>query len=238
MRSKPITLFRPLPLFCATILLTGCQAMGLRAADYRPQITATDFQTKVDNPFYPLVPGTVLTYREDDRGEISENEITVTSDVRMVMGVACVVVHDVVRKKGRVAEDTYDWIAQHKDGTVWYFGEDTREISAGGRENTLGSWEAGVGGAQPGVLMPGHPQPSAPYRQEYLLGIAEDMGQVTALGETVTVPAGTFTGCVKTKDWSMLEAGDEHKWYAPGVGFVREVSSGGEVVELISIHRP
>ena len=40
---------------------------------------------------------------------------------------------------------------------------------------------------------------------------------------------------VKTKDWSLLESGHEHKWYAKGVGVVRTESSGGEVATLISV---
>lgn len=217
---------------------TGCAAFGLRNADYHPHIDPADFQEAVDNPYYPLVPGTVLKYVETEKGEVSENEITVTHDTKTIMGVKCVVVHDVVTKHGRLAEDTYDWIAQDKNGTVWYFGENTKEITAGGLVSTLGSWEAGVKGAQPGILMPGQPKPGAPYRQEYGRGEAEDMGQIVALNETVTVPAGTFTGCVKTKDWSLLESGNEFKWYAKGVGVVREKATGGVEATLISITRP
>lgn len=216
----------------------GCQALGARDKSYHPEINPTDFSSTVDNPYYPLVPGTTLKYIETDKGETSENEITVTKDTKTIMGVKCVVVHDVVRKNGRVAEDTYDWLAQHKDGSVWYFGENTKEISAGGRVSTQGSWEAGVNGAYPGILMPGHPKPGDPYRQEYGPGQAEDMGQIAALGESVTVPAGTFADCVKTKEWSLLESGHENKWYARGVGVVKEVATDGTVATLVSITKP
>ncbi|MEK6374024.1 MAG: hypothetical protein AABO58_15160 [Acidobacteriota bacterium] len=219
-------------------LTAGCVAFGLRTADYHPQINPADFQTTAANPYYPLVPGTTLKYTENDKGEVSENEVTVTHDTKMVMGVKCVVVHDVVMRYGRVAEDTYDWLAPQQDGTIWYFGEDTKEISPGGRVSTLGSWEAGISGGQPGILMPGQPQPGTPYRQEYGPGAAEDMGQIVALNETVKVPAGTFTGCVKTKEWSLLESGHEYKWYAKGVGLVKEEATGGAVVMLQSITRP
>ncbi|MCE9594785.1 MAG: hypothetical protein K8S98_11390 [Planctomycetes bacterium] len=218
-------------------IAVSCETLGLRPADYHPRIDPSKFRAVVDNPFYPLVPGTTLKYVEEDRGEVKENEITTLKETKVVMGVTCVVVHDVVTRKGVVAEDTYDWVAQDEDGTVWYFGEDTKEISPGGLVSTLGSWEAGVDGAQPGILMPAHPKAGEPYRQEYLLGVAEDMGQVVAIDESVTVPAGTFRDCVKTKDWSLLESGDEHKWYAKGVGLVDEVGSDGAVVKLISITR-
>lgn len=221
----------------AQIAGSGCVALGLSPADYHPKIDPANFQAMVDNPYYPLVPGTTYKYIEKALGETSENEITVTHETKVVMGVPCVVVHDVVVKNGVVAEDTYDWLAQDKQGTVWYFGEATEEISPGGIVSTLGSWEAGIDGAQPGILMPAHPTPGEPYRQEYGLGIAEDMGQIAALGETVTVPAGTFKDCVRTLEWSLLEPGSEKKWYAKGVGVVREESTIGEVATLISITR-
>jgi hypothetical protein len=217
-------------------IVAGCAAMGVRDTSYHPQIDPANFQATVDNPYYPLVPGTTLTYLETSRGEKKENKITVTHDTKTIMGVKCVVVHDTVTKNGRLLEDTWDWLAQDKEGAVWYFGEATREISPGGQVSTQGSWEAGVKGGQPGVLMPAYPAPGTPpYRQEYGPGAAEDMGQIIALNQSVTVPAGTFADCVKTREWSLLEGGHENKWYARGVGVVKETSTGGDVIVLISI---
>ena len=232
MRILPTSL-----LALACVAGAGCTALGFRDTSYRPQIDPADFRATVDNPYYPLVPGTTLKYVETSKGETTENEITVTHHTKVIMGVKCVVVHDKVTQDGALKEDTYDWLAQHKDGSVWYFGEDTKEFSPGGRVSTQGSWEAGVNGAQPGILMPANPKPGEPYRQEYGPGVAEDMGQVVATGESVTVPAGTFTGCVKTKDWSLLESGSENKWYAKGVGVVKEVSTAGDVATLVAIVR-
>jgi hypothetical protein len=216
----------------------GAVGLLIGAAPYRPQIVPSEFlQGKVDNSYFPLVPGTVLKYAEESGGETTENEITVTHDTKEIMGVKCVVVHDTVTEKGRLKEDTYDWYAQDKQGTVWYFGEATREFKAGGAVSTKGSWEAGVTG-QPGIIMPGDPKPGKPYRQEYSPKNAEDMGQIIAVGETVRVPAGTFSDCLKTKDWSLLERGSENKWYARGVGVVKTRSSGGETASLISIKKP
>jgi hypothetical protein len=226
-------------LFSLILCVTaGCEAMGLKKAEYHPKIDPADFSAKVDNPYMPLVPGTVLKYRETDKDEVSENIITVTHETKTVMGCPCVVVHDVLMKQGKVAEDTYDWYSQDKQGNVWYFGEATKEISPGRMVSTQGSWESGVKGGQPGIIMPGDPKPGAPYRQEYGPGQAEDMGQVIANGESVTVPAGHYDGCVKTKDWSMLEPGHESKWYAKGIGVVRSESTGGEVAVLLSVTRP
>jgi hypothetical protein len=213
----------------------GCASTSSGDKAYRPQIDPANFQANVDNPYYPLVPGTTLTYVETSGSEKTENKITVTHDTKVIMGVRCVVVHDTVTKNGRLAEDTFDWIAQDKQGAVWYFGEATKEISSSGKVSTHGSWEAGVEGGLPGILMPAHPKPDAAYRQEYRPGTAEDMGQVIGLNESVTVPAGTFSDCVKTKEWSLLESGHENKWYARGIGVVKETATGGDVAVLVSV---
>ena len=216
--------------------LTGAIVVG--GEPYKPTIDPGNFQTTVDNPYFPLVPGTTLKYEEKAGGQTSDNEVTVTADTKEIMGIKCVVVHDVVTAEGALKEDTYDWYAQDKQGNVWYFGEATKEFKAGGRVSHKGSWEAGVMGAQPGIIMPGEAKPGKAYRQEYSPHNAEDMGQVVAANESATVPAGTFSGCVKTKDWSLLESGSEYKWYAKGVGVVRMQTTGGEMATLISIKRP
>ena len=222
------------------VMLAG----GINAAakqggrEYRPHVDPADFQAAVDNPWFPLVPGTKFVYLEKEGGRTSENEVTVTNETKLVMGVTCVVVHDVLRTNQVVTEDTRDWYAQDRTGNVWYFGEDTKEFHAKGRVSTEGSWEAGVSGAQPGLLMPASPTPGSPYRQEYLAGKAEDMGRVMATGESVTVPYGRLADCIRTREWSMLESGSEKKWYAKDVGFVRSESTSQETSELISITRP
>ena len=208
------------------------------AASYHPHIDPAGFRTVVDNPYFPLVPGTVFKFIERAGRHTSEDVVTVTRDTKVIMGVTCVVVHDVVREEGAVTEETFDWYAQDRQGSVWYFGEATKEFQAHGKVSTEGSWEAGVDGAQPGMIMPGHPAPGEPYRQEYHAGEAEDMGQVVAVNDSVTVPFGRFTGCVHTKEWSMLEPGTEKKWYAPGVGLVRTESTSREVATLVSVTKP
>jgi hypothetical protein len=208
------------------------------AGPYRPRIVPARFQGAVDNPFYPLVPGTTFRFVERQGGETRENVVTVTHDTRTILGVKCVVVHDQVREKGTLAEETFDWYAQDAQGNVWYFGEATREFQGKGRVSTEGSWEAGVAGAQPGIVMRGHAVPGGPYRQEYLAGHAEDVGQVVAVDDPVTVPFGSLTGCLRTREWSLLAPGVETKWYARGIGLVRTRSTSGEIAELVSVTRP
>ena len=228
------------PALLCFVLATGvvCAAKIASEPSYHPQIDPANFQTTVDNPYFPLVPGTIWKYIEKSKNETRENEVTVTNDTKMILGVKCIVVHDVVKEKSTLKEDTYDWYAQNKDGTVWYFGEATKEFKSGGKASTEGSWEGGVDGAQPGIIMPGRPKIGEPYRQEYYPGHAEDMGKIMALDDSVTVPAGSFRDCARTDEWSRLEKGTEKKWYAKGVGVVKEVSEVGDVVTLVSITRP
>jgi hypothetical protein len=217
------------------VFLTAC-ATFKSAPQYRPDIDASKFQSKVDNPWFPLVPGTRYFYSERHGADpVIDGVVTVTSETRTVLGVPCVVVHDRVSQGGRLLEDTYDWFAQDSQGNVWYFGEDTKAYDDKGRVSTEGSWEAGIDGAQPGIMMPANPLPGAPYRTEYYAGEAEDMAQVIATIESVTVPAGRYSPSLETREWSLLEPGSEKKWYARGVGFIRSVSEDGEVTELLSV---
>ncbi len=152
-------------------------------------------------------------------------------------GVTCIVVRDVVKKNGVLVEDTYDWYAQDNESNVWYFGEDVKNYDENGNfEDNEGSWEAGVNGAKPGIIMMASPILEYPYRQEYYFENAEDWGKVIAKGVSVTTPAGTYDDCIKTEDWNALEPGViEYKYYAPGVGFVKEETAGGGTVELVEI---
>lgn len=206
-------------------------------ADGQP-IVPSDFSATIDNKYMPLTPGAVFTYG----GKSSDGDfkvlVTVMNDTKEIMGVTCVVVHDEVTTGGSLTEDTYDWYAQDKDGNVWYFGEDTKELDNGKVTSTAGSWEAGVNGALPGMVMKADPKVGDTYKQEYLKGEAEDMAQVLALGEKVTIPKGSFQDCLRTKEWTPLEPGvTEEKQYAPGVGMVKAstVQGGSDVEELISV---
>ena len=223
-----------LSLACAALAAAGC-ASSPRETAYDPPIDPARFVAAIDNPYFPLAPGTTCRFRStDDEGD-AEVTVTVTPSTRVVMGVTCVVVHDFLTRNGKIVEDTFDWYAQDREGNVWYFGEDTKEYERG-RVSTAGSWEAGVRGARPGIVMMAHPKVGDSYRQEYLAGSAEDMSETLALGETVTVPAGTFTNCIRTREWTPLEPGvAEQKTFAPGVGVVLtvQVEGGEEREELI-----
>lgn len=196
-----------------------------------------DFVAEIDNPYWPMQPGNRWVYRETDAdGDELLVEVTVTDQTKNIIGIRATVVHDVVTRDGALVEDTYDWYAQDRNGTIWYLGEDTKEYENGRVVSTAGSWEAGVDGAQPGVVMPGEPSVGLAYRQEYYAGEAEDRARIISLDERVEVPFGSFEGCLQTEDTTPLEPDVlEHKYYARGIGPVLAVDvAGGGREELIT----
>jgi hypothetical protein len=162
----------------------------------------------------------------------------VTADTKTIMGVPARVVHDSVYEDGVLAEDTFDWYAQRDDGTIWYFGEDTRELDENGNVvSTEGSWQAGVGDNLPGTFMPARPRSGTTFRQESAPDVAVDMSTILGLHQHVTVPLASYRNVLETKEWSCLETGIDHKFYARGVGLVAElaVANGREFIRLVSV---
>lgn len=199
-----------------------------------------DFSTTIDNPYWPMEPGTRWTYRETDQdGEELRVVVTVTDDTKAIAnGITARVVRDTVYRGEEIVEDTFDWYAQDSSGTVWYLGEQTEEFDGGRSVSTEGSFEAGVDGALPGVVMPAAPVPGMSYRQEYLAGEAEDNGEVLRVGEIAATPFGQFDDVVVTRDTSTIEPDVvEYKFYANGIGPVLAlgVSGGGGREELLSV---
>ena len=219
-------------------------ACGKSAAtvNYHPRVDPVAFSnsTTIDNPFMPLVPGTRLVYRTTSKEGSEDEVVDVTHDTRLISGVRVVVVHDVVSKNGAPTEDTFDWYGQDRDGNVWYFGEDTKTLKNGKVDSTDGSWEAGVDGAQPGIVMEAHPKVGDAYRQEYLKGVAEDQAKVLTVDQSVQVQAGMWQHALMTQDGSRLDPAIEHKYFVRGIGDVLEVDvkHGTERVELVRIEHP
>jgi hypothetical protein len=192
-----------------------------------------------------VVPGTSLHYIQlfKDNGEsgIENIQIDDTYDKKIILGVNCKVVHDVVYEKGKLSEDTYDWFAQDKQSNVWYMGEDTRKWN-GTTWVTEGSWEGGVNGAMPGILMLAHPENyiNKVYRQEYYKDSAEDKAKVISTTTTTSIQLGTFSNCVVTQETSRLDPGViENKYYAQGIGNISTILNvgGDEHEELVGIKK-
>ena len=206
------------------------------AGNYRPSISRADFVATVDNPYLPFTTGARWVYEGVAEGEQERTEVVVTDEQRTVMGVAVTVVRDTVSVDGQVVEDTYDWFAQDSAGNVWYFGEDVKNFDAGRLTDTDGSWEAGVDGAFPGIVMLADPAVGQTYRQEYWPGEAEDLGEVIAVNGQQVVPNGSYDNVVTTRDWNPLEPNVvEEKQYAPGVGLIREIHVVGGHDEAVLI---
>jgi hypothetical protein len=232
---------------CALAALAGCgsdERAPQTPPDGLPQgrepvdLDPADFTTRIDNPYWPMTPGSRWVHRETG-GEGAPHRVVVTvthRTKRVAAGIVARVVHDRVTQAGELVEDTRDWYAQDADGNVWYLGEATKEYEHGEVTSTNGSWEAGVDGAQAGVIMPAHPRVGMTYRQEYLAGEAEDRGRVLSLDERVEVPAGSFDHVLMTRDWTPLEPDVvEHKFYARGTGPVLalDISGAGGREELL-----
>jgi hypothetical protein len=194
-----------------------------------------DFATRIDNPWYPLEPGTTLVYRGAKDGQAARDVLTVTHQTAVIDGVRCTVVRDRLYLGGRLFERTTDWYAQDKRGNVWYFGEATAELDRSGRvTSTEGSFRAGRDGAQAGLFMPANPKVGDAFRQEYYKGHAEDHFQVLSLRATVTVPYLSSTRALLTKEQTPLEPGVvDHKYYVRGVGTVLEETVKGGTERLV-----
>jgi hypothetical protein len=203
--------------------------------------TPPGFTAHVDNPWYPLRPGTVHVYEGVKDGKRARDVVTVTHRVAKIDGAPCVVVKDRLYLNGKLAERTTDWYSQDGRGNVWYFGESTAELDARGRvTSTEGTWRAGRDGARPGIYMPARPVPRRSGRQETYKGHAEDHFEVLSLHARVQVPYTSSRNALLTKEWTPLEPRVvDHKLYVRGIGTVLEqtVKGGDERLELLSVRR-
>jgi hypothetical protein len=219
-----------------------CPDIPLPQGSEPVQLDPALFTTEIDNPYWPMRPGSRWISRETaPDGTRQRVVVTVTSRTKLIAnGITARVVHDVVREEGELVEVTDDWYAQDCAGNVWYLGEKTAEYEDGKVVSRAGSWEAGVDGAQPGIVMPANPAVGMEYRQEHYAGEAEDNGEILSLDEQVGVPAGHFADVVMTRDTDALRPRVlEYKFYARGIGPVLAigVSGGDDREELLSYRR-
>ena len=208
------------------------QPGGLPQGGETVHLDPADFSTRIDNPYWPMRPGSRWIYRETDQeGARQRVVVKVTNKTKLIAnGVTARVIHDVVTERGRPVEVTDDWYAQDRAGNIWYLGEHTTEYANGKPSSTEGSFEAGVDGAQPGVVMPAHPKAGQRYRQEFYKGHAEDRARVLFARR----------GLVMTADSNPLPPKLlEYKFYARGVGPILSVgvSGGSDREELVSYRR-
>ncbi|MEP6892334.1 MAG: hypothetical protein ABI927_01015 [Gaiellaceae bacterium] len=200
-----------------------------------------DFAKRIDNPWFPLTPGTTLVYRGTKDGKAARDVLTVTHRTAVIDGVRCTVVADRLFLGGRLHERTTDWYAQDKRGNVWYFGEATVELDKNGRvTSTEGSFQSGRDGAKAGIFINAKPKVGDAFRQEYYKGHAEDHFQVLSLAASVKVPYIASSKALLTKETTPLEPGVvDHKYYVRGIGTVLEqaVKGGTERLVLVAMRK-
>jgi hypothetical protein len=212
----------------AAIVVAANAASAPRAAS-APGFDPNNFVAVIDNPYYPLPVGRTLVYSGLKDGQTQRDTVTVTNQTKVILGVTATVVSDIADHDGTVLERTSDWFAQDRQGNVWYLGEDTVHYLAHGKADTSGSWEAGVNGAEPGIVMEANPQIPDSYRQEYLVGEAEDTAWIVDRGTTIRVPYGRITNALTTLEATRLEPGAyDQKIYGPGIGIVSELAITGD----------
>ncbi len=229
---------RPLSALVALVVLalsTGCVGEppsidpsgvdGLQIPTVSPD--PHDFVATVDNPWFPLAPGTVWTYRSDE----ATLTVTASAETRVVAGVATRVVGTVLTDEaGRVLRDAERFYAQDDVGNVWAFGE---LVSSTGGPGTDTSWQAGEDGAQAALAMPATPRLGDGYRMAYRPGVVEDTAQITRLDARRTVEAGSFEGLVELEVTSPLDPGlVTREYYAEGLGLVGSTTLSGTEPEL------
>jgi len=214
-------------LICTALIVFSA---ATAAAGTPPRPPASSFSARVDNPWFPLQPGTRFVYTGVKDGKPSRDVVTVLRRTKTIDGVPCVAVHDRLYLRDRLEERTTDWYSQDSKGNVWYFGENTAELDRHGHvTSTEGTWRTGVHGAKAGIFMPAHPRVGQSGQQEFLKGHAEDHFKVVAV---------FGTKMVLTQEWTPLEPGViDHKFYVRGIGTVLEQTEkgGDERNELISV---
>jgi hypothetical protein len=240
---------RTLPFVAVAVLfLAACgggskssAGSGLPTGSEPAELDPADFTTEIDNPYWPMRPGSRWVYREVENGEVQRVVVTVTNRTKTIDGIEARVVHDrVATSAGETVEDTFDWYAQDRDGNLWYLGEDTKEYEDGKVVSTEGSWEHGVDGAQAGIIAAAEPKQGLAYREEHYAGKAEDAAEVLSVEGKVQVPFGFFRDAMITRNYSGIEPKvEELKFYAKGVGPVLEllVSGGSGRTELLSYEK-
>lgn len=187
------------------------------------------FSLEVDNPYFPLPVGLANVLEGGEGGATVRVELTVLDETEDVAGVTTRVVEERESEGGELIEVSRNFFVQAEDGTVCYYGEDVDMYEAGAIVSHDGAWRAGVDGARPGIIMPADPAVGDGYDQEVAPGVAEDHGEITAMGEHLSVPAGEFDDTIRVVETSPLDTGSSLKVYVRGIGMALDGT-----VELVS----
>ncbi len=213
-------------LILSAVLILSCSMAGGQGKGTNSEwqeefgISKCNLLTTGRNQYFVLEPGFQLILE----GGNTKLQITVLDETKTVDGVVTRVVEEREWKKGELYEVAKNYFAmceQTKD--VFYFGEDVDFYEKGKVVKHDGSWLAGIKGNRAGLMMPGTPKVGMKYYQEMAPGVAMDRAETISLDETCKTPAGTFSKCMKVKEGSAIETfAKEYKYYAPGIGLVRD----------------
>jgi hypothetical protein len=209
------------------LLLTGCA--GVSPA-FNLQVEAPRFShsREITNPYLPLasLKQDILENKTERVERTAKPEVHKTFQIGGQTVEALTVEDREFTASGDLTEATLDYFAQDDDGNVYYLGEDVDEYKNGKVSGHGGAWLLGKDTQRPGLLMPAHPKIGDTFKSEDVPKITWEVDEVVSLSETVTVPAGTFQNCVKIKE-TASDGDTEIKFYAPDVGCIEEVESGG-----------
>jgi len=211
--------------------IMSSDSLMAQAVDLSARHDPNDFSDKVDNPWFPLTPGTTLTYEGTKDGKRAVRVLAVTRKTKVIEGAICTVVEDKLSLGGSPAERGLGYYAQDRQGNVWNLGEESQEIEHG-RVVKVESWQAGVDGALPSLIMEAAPAIGHTFAHEY----TSNNFEIVSLSESVKVPYGSFSDALLTKEWSPEEPDVlTHKYYVHGLGEVRDVTVKGPLEELLLV---
>lgn len=194
----------------------------------------------IDNPYLPLWPGTSLVYEGRTEDGLAYIEIKALPETRQVMGITATVVQESTyagEEELETVEQIAHWLAQDKAGNVWSLGEAVDNYEESEQPDHTGSWEAGVDGALPGIMMYADPAAHVgeTYYRGYYAGRVEDQAKLVSAGESVTIPYGAFNNVLKIDDFTALDSeSQDETFYAAGIGPIQMVDlKTGEAFALI-----
>jgi hypothetical protein len=197
---------------------------------------------EIDNTYLPLAKLKQDIIEGSEDGKRTRVERTLKPEVHKTFKVAgqtveSLCMEDRIFVNGVIEEVALDYFAQDDAGTVYYLGEDVDEYDEHGKlakhNPPDDAWLTGKDTIVPGIIIPAHPKVGNKFKSEDVSDTVDESDEVVAVDETTTVPAGTFAHCVKIEEHPAGE-GAEFKWYAPGVGVVRETPATGD--ELLISH--
>jgi hypothetical protein len=219
----------------ASTCLAGCGGGGGAPVAPLDLSDPAAFKSVVENPYFPIQPGTVWVYEGTEEGGFRHEEMRVLEEPRLIWGIACTGIREERFQDGDLAEVTTEWFAEDRRGNVWKFGEESIEFEGAGFERTADSWVVGEGDAVPWMMISARPAVGESYAG-YRPG-GQDLMLVESISASVLTQAGAFVNCLQILENPADPEDQDIILYAAGVGRVQEISTSGRI-ELVSISSP